>query len=298
LRYDLQNTTFGSSGSGGEPNDFLSGPSARLGGSFAVTRRIILHAFTGYLTEMPVNFDGPVAARILQPSLAGQVLPVDLKAATLESAEVGVTTHPARNLTLGLTGWGRFTQNMLDRQNVGNSNLVVSFNWAQGRAAGFDLFGNGRVFSFLDNRLVLDGFGNLSYQNSQQLNISSELYLFTPAELAASQQWTTMDHVQFWTANVGLDLHDSDKLNNLMVRFNYGSGFHSGIATNELVPEHSTVDVTASHVFQFPGRPELAFDVFNLLNDIYAYRLGTAFFGNSQYAALRHFDLRVIVHFG
>jgi hypothetical protein len=107
-----------------------------------------------------------------------------------------------------------------------------------------------------------------------------------------------MDHVQDWTANVGLTLHDADRWNNLSVRFNYGSGFHTGIATNEVVPEHSTVDVTVSHVFDMPLRPQVAFDVFNLFNDIYAYRLGTGFFGNSQYAALRRFDLRLIFHFG
>ncbi len=295
LRFDVQNTTFGSSS---EPNDFLTGPSARLGGSYALTNRVILHAFVGYLSEMPVNYDGPVAAQILQPSLVGQLLPVDLKAATTESAELGVTIHPARKLTLGLWAWGRLTQNMLDRQDIGNSLLVASFNWAHGRAAGGDFFGNGQIVRFLEGRLVVDGFGNLSYQDAQQLQISSEQYLFTPAELAAAEQWTTMDHVQFWTANVGLVLHDSERQSNLAVRFNYGSGFHSGIATNEEVPEHATVDVTASHTFKFPGRPEVAFDVFNLFNDIYAYRLGTAFFGNSQYAALQHFDLRLIVHFG
>jgi hypothetical protein len=64
------------------------------------------------------------------------------------------------------------------------------------------------------------------------------------------------------------------------------------------VPEHATVDVTASHTFNFVGKPEVAFDAFNVFNDIYAYRLGTAFFGNSQYAALQHFDLRLIFHFG
>ncbi len=140
-------------------------------------------------------------------------------------------------------------------------------------------------------------FGNFSYQQAEQKDINSELFLFAPDVLAASSVWTTMDHTQHWTANLGLDLHDEGRLNNLAVRVNYGSGFHSGISTNELVPEHTTVDLTASHIFQVAGKPELAFDVFNLFNDIYAYRLGTAFVGNSAFAPLQHFDLRLILHF-
>jgi TonB dependent receptor len=151
---------------------------------------------------------------------------------------------------------------------------------------------------FLHNQFILDGFGNLSYAEAEQLGIESQLFLFNPLTLQQADSWTTMDHVQNWTANIGLMLHDADKRNNLSVRVNYGSGFHTGIVTDELVPEHTTVDLTASHTFDMPTQPELAFDAFNLFNDIYAYRLGTGFFGNSQYAALRHFDVRLIFHFG
>ncbi len=71
--------------------------------------------------------------------------------------------------------------------------------------------------------------------------------------------------MQFWTTNVGLLLHDAERLNNLSVRVNYGSGFHTGVATNELLPEHTTVDATLSRTFKVPGRPEVAFDVFQPL---------------------------------
>ncbi|MGO8970152.1 MAG: TonB-dependent receptor plug domain-containing protein [Myxococcaceae bacterium] len=293
VRFDIQNTTFASSN---EPNLLLSGPSARLGASYAFNDAVIVHAFVGSLWEAPVNFDAPVLAPILIPSLAGQPQPVDLKPATTLSAELGVSVHPKPNITLGLTFWSRFTYNMLDHQNIGNSDLWASFNWQKGKAAGFDLYGYGQIAKFLG--FTLDGFANLSAQEAQQLNINSQKFLFSQADLTGSGVWTTMDHVQNWTANVGLILQDAGKWNNLAVRYNYGSGFHTGIATNELVPEHSTFDVTLSHVFDLPLRPQLAFDVFNLFNDIYAYRLGTGFFGNSQYAALRRFDLRLLLHFG
>jgi outer membrane cobalamin receptor len=293
LRFDLQDTTFGSSN---VPSLFLSGPSARLGASYAVNDALILHTFVGYLWEAPVNFDAPVLAPILIPSLGGQPQPVDLKPATSFSAELGISAHPTPLITLALTGWIRLTHNMLDHENIGNSDLWASFNWEQGRAFGFDASASGQIARF--SGFILSGFANVSAQQAQQLNISSQKFLFGPDDLTGSAVWTTMDHVQSWTANVGLTLHDVGKWNNLAVRFNYGSGFHTGVATNEVVPEHSTVDVTLSHVFNLPLKPQLAFDVFNLFNDIYAYRIGTGFFGNSQYAALRRFDLRLLLHFG
>ena len=79
---------------------------------------------------------------------------------------------------------------------------------------------------------------------------------------------------------------------------NYGSGFHTGINNTLAVPEHTTFDLSASHTFNVPTRPQVVFDVFNLFNDIYAYRLATGFFGNSQYAPLQRFDVRLILHFG
>ena len=297
FRYDVQNTSFNNSS---EPHDFISGPSARIGASYAVSNAVLLHAFAGYLWETPVNYDAPAIAQILIPSLAGQTLPVDLKPATSWSTELGITIHPFDGLTVGLTGWGRWTRNMLDHENIGDSDLWASFNWDQGRAWGGDLFATGELarFSTGKSTFILDGFGNVSGQDAQQLNITTQQFLFGADDLAGSQQWTVMDHVQFWTANLGLILHDASKTNSVSVHVNYGSGFHAGFVNNETVPEHTVVDLTASHTFDMPGRPELAFDAFNLFNDMYGYRLGTGFFGNSQYGALRRFDVRLILHLG
>ncbi len=187
FRYDVQNTTFASSN---QAPLFLSGPSARLGGSYALSDVVILHAFAGYLWETPVDFDGPLAAQILIPSLAGQTLPDDLKASTTWSAELGVTVHPVSKLSLGATAWGRYSTNTIDRQTVGSTDLFVSFNWKHGRAAGGDLFANGELLRFGHDAFLLEGFGNVSYQNSQAIGLTSEKYLFAPDELAAAANWT------------------------------------------------------------------------------------------------------------
>jgi hypothetical protein len=259
---------------------------------------LVFHAFAGYLWEAPTAFDAPVIAPLLNPALAGQKLPLDVKPATTWSGEVGVTFHPWRRMNIGVDGWGRLMHDWLDHQNIGNSDLWAAFNWDKGWAAGGDLLANGEILRFWKSQFILDGFGNLSGQDTGQEGIDSLSYLFPPVVLQQSQTWSVQDHTQFWTANVGLVLRDIDKSNTLSLRVNYGSGFHTGIVTNELVPEHTTVDVSASHTFDVPLRPQIVFDVFNLFDDIYAYRLGTAYFGNSQFAPLRRFDVRLLVHFG
>ena len=122
--------------------------------------------------------DGPVAARILDPSLAGQPIPNDLKAETDWSGEVGIADRILRRLKVSLTGWGRITDNQIDRQIVGNTNLYVSYNYSQGRAAGAEAAAVGNVNRFFD------GFANFMVQMGQGQGVSSEKYLFSPAELA------------------------------------------------------------------------------------------------------------------
>ena len=293
LRLDMQNTTFGTSPL---PNLFLTGPSVRLGASYKITPELILNAFAGYLWESPSNFDAPLVAVLLNPALSGQN-PANMQAAKTWSGQIGLTYHPMPRLTVGIDGWGRLLHEWLDHQNIGNTPLWAAFNWDKGWAAGGDVFATGEITRFHNSEWIFDAFGNLSGQNAEQYGINTLQYIFPPDDVAGSNVWSIMDHVQFWTANVGLLLHDIDKHNNVSMRLTYGSGFHTGINNNAQVPQHTSVDVSLSHTFD-PVPVTVAADVFNLFNDIYAYRLGTGYFGNSQYAPLRQFNLRMIIHLG
>ena len=297
LRFDLQNTTFGSDS---DLNSvFLAGPSGRLGISYAPADWVVLHAFAGYLWEAPTNYDAPVIAPLVGATASAATLNAEHPLpATTWSGEVGITFHPEHKLALGVTGWGRLMHNWLDHQNIGNTPLWAAFNWDSGTAVGGDLFGNGEIVRFWDNRFVLEGFANLSTEWADQLNIDSNQFLFDPGDITGSAVDSIQDHVQFWTANVGLILHDIDRWNSLSVHVNYGSGFHTGINNTLAVPEHTTTDISVSHTFDMPTKPQLILDVYNLFDDIYAYRLATGFFGNSQYAPLRRFDVRLLFHFG
>ncbi len=261
------------------------GPSARVGLSYAFTDDVVLHAFAGYLWQPPNALDGAVAARVLVPSLAGQPIPVDIKPEKDWTGEVGIADRIQSRLTVGATGWGRYAYDLLDRQNVGTTNLVASYNFAQGRAVGAETWANFAIARFLD------GFVNGGYQLAQGQGFASERYLFTAAQLA-SNDWGTLDHVQAWTVNLGFDLHDGHGKTHLSGLMNYGSGLRTGITDQLSVPEHTTLDVTLRHSFDVPLRPELAVDVFNVFDDVYAIRIATGYVG-SAYAPLRRAIVRL-----
>lgn len=108
----------------------------------------------------------------------------------------------------------------------------------------------------------------------------------------------TLDHVQTWTANVSLDVHDEARATHLSAHFSYGSGMRTGDNDTLSVPGHSTLDLTLRHRFDFwqHVKPEVAVDVFNVFNEVYATRIGNGFVG-SAYGRLRNADVRLIVPF-
>jgi outer membrane receptor for Fe3+-dicitrate len=286
-RVDVESVTFTEAG---EPSLFLAGPSARLGTTYSPANNVVLHGFAGYLWQPPNTFDGVAAARVLVPSLAGQPLPFDLKAERDLTAELGVTARVVRGLSVSLTGWGRYAWDQLDRQNVGETNLIASYNYKQGRAIGVEASANGRAGRYLD------GFANAGWQVAQGQGIDSERYLFTAEQAAVNAPWATLDHVQDWTVNAGFDLHDEKADSHFSASFNYGSGQRTGPLNNETIPSHAIVNLTLRHRFDLPLRPEVALDVYNLFDEVYAYRIATGDVG-SAYAPSRTVVLRVRANF-
>jgi hypothetical protein len=287
VRADMQQVTYLGTP---EPTLLLAGPSARLGVSYAPTKETVLHAYAGRFWQPPPSIDAPVAARILVPSLAGKPVPVDLKAETDWYGEVGVAQRFSGQVTATLTAYGRLSQDLLDRQTVGATNLYESYNFTRGRAAGVE------ASIVLALRRYLDGFANAGWQLGQGQGTASAAYLFTPQQLAYTG-WVTLDHVQTWTANVSVDLHDQPRTTHLSAHFNYGSGMRTGDNDTLSVPPHSTLDLTLRHRFDLGIPFELGIDVFNVFNEIYATRIGNGFVG-SAYGPLRHADVRLIVPFG
>jgi hypothetical protein len=287
LRVDVQQSSFLQTG---ESPLILGGPSPRLGVSWSPNHAIVVHGYAGYLVSLPNVADGAAAARILVPAYQHQNLPVDLKTEKAWVGEIGVKGRIAELLTLGLTGWAHYATDQLDRQTIGSTNIFATYNFAVGREAGAEVSSN------LAWRYV-DGLANLSYQVGQGKGFESERYLFSPAQLAVTG-WQTLDHTQRWTANVGADVHDASKRTHLSALVNYGSGLRTGPTVQASLPAHAVLDVTLRHRLEWGVvKPEVAIDVLNALDEVWAYRIATAWAG-SAFAAGRRVNVRVSVPFG
>ena len=287
IRADVQSATFEGTN---RPSLLLAGPSLRLGASYALGERVTLHAFVGYLWQPPSAIDAAVAARVLVPSLAGQPVPNDVKAERDESAEVGLTYRIPSRFEATLTGYGRLAQDQLDVLTVGATNLIEDYNYARGRAVGAELIARGVVNPYLR------GFGNVSFNIGQGQGVDSVRYLFTPAQLADAS-WQILDHVQTFTANAGIDLHDPAEETHLSMLFQYGSGLRTGADNDQTVPGHATFSATLRHQFDFLLHPEVAVDVLNVFDAVYAIRIANGFVG-SAYGPTRQVNLRLTIPIG
>lgn len=281
FRLDVQHVTFL-----GSPSQAVNvGYGPRLGLAWSFGKATVVHAYGGLLWQPPAVLDAPAAARILGLVPANGSIPYDLKPERDRYAELGIESRVLPDLSLKLTAWGRLSSDQLDDVGVGSTNLVSPYNFREGRAAGLEA---GAV-AVLGSRL--DAFANGTLEQAQGRGIETARYLFTAAELANSD-WQILDHVQRWTANAGATLKDGhSRLSGLV---EYGSGLRTGNNNNETVPGHVRMDLTLSHEFSdAPSKPTLAFDVYNVFDAHYEYRIANGFNG-SHWAPGRSVYLRLI----
>jgi hypothetical protein len=284
LRVDFQHVGFLDS----PDRSMQVGIGPRVGLAFTLSPGTVAHAYFGLLWQPPPVLDAATAARVLGVVPPGQPLAYDLLPEKDRYAEVGIESRVLPVLSVKLTAWGRLASDQLDDVGVGSTNLVSPYNFRDGRAAGLEA----------GSTLVLGGhfnaFANATLEQAQGRVIETAKYLFQPGDLA-NTEWQTLDHVQTWTANAGATVKDGHtKLSGLM---EYGSGLRTGANNQDHVPGHVRFDTTLSHQFaDAPLRPTVAFDVFNVFDAHYAYRIANGFNG-SHWAPGRSIYLRLIAEF-
>jgi outer membrane receptor protein involved in Fe transport len=287
LRFDVMRAKFPSIGS----TSLLWGPSYRLGVAYAFSRDVVVHGFVGRLWQAP-TFDAPTAARALGLIAPASPVPLDLKAEEDDYAEIGIEARILPQLKLSFTPWGRLSKYTIDDNEVGDTALTAEYNYAKGRAVGVDF---GAHFGWAP---YLRTFANLSIGVSEGAGIISATYLFTRQQLGFSGYQAT-DNAQFVTANVGFDLSNEEQTTHFSGLMTYGSGLRTGPTNNATLPPNVIFDATLRHRFDhLPLKPEVAFDVENLFNVVYAYRIATGSLAGTSYGSLRQFNLRLLVRFG
>lgn len=175
-------------------------------------------------------------------------------------------------LTLGLDGYWRDAQNLIDERPSGSPLVRQVFNYDQGRIRGLE-------FSLTYADGPFSAWGSLAIARGVARRIASNQFYFTPAELAhIDSHYIHLDSDQTYTASGGA----SYRLGPLKLSgdFTYGSGYRRtppGAAPNSShLPGHMQVDVAA--VYRLKGlrdRPlDLRLDVMNLFDRRYEIRDG------------------------
>ncbi|MGC1301637.1 MAG: TonB-dependent receptor [Caulobacteraceae bacterium] len=202
-----------------------------------------------------------------------------------------------RRLTLGVDVWYRKSTNLIDEGQFGAPIILTPFNYAQGL-----IFG--QEFSLNYTQGPFTAYANFTHERAQGKDIESSQFNFSAADLAyIAKNYIYLDHDQTYTGSAGATyLFRDGVISGTRVGFDmlYGSGLRrdqdlpdgGSVPNGAHVASYVTVNLTASHHFEFPmvGHVDVRFDVINVANKTYEIRDGTGVgVGAPQFGASRGF---------
>jgi outer membrane receptor protein involved in Fe transport len=205
--------------------------------------------------------------------------------------DIGVKQQAFTGLTVGLDGYYKFANNLLDEGQFGAPIVLTPFNYKIGINKGVELTTDYNIgnFSF---------YGNLAIANQLAKGIESSQFNFSPSDLlSADGGLVNTDHSQLKTESAGVAyLWRGTRFSADLVA---GSGLRTanGVTYNGgTVPSYQQVNFGISHVFptSFGGPVTVRLAVINLLDQIYLLRsmTGVGEFSN-QYGPRRSVYLGV-----
>jgi outer membrane receptor protein involved in Fe transport len=185
--------------------------------------------------------------------------------------DVGVSRQLTSAWKVDGDAFYKYSHNLIDEGQFGTPVIFSPFNYGIGHVDGAEM-------STSYDQNGFSAFGNLAWVQTEATEITSQQFLFSPAELAWIDSHNVhLDHESEYTASAGLSytLHDD----RVYVDMTYGSGLRSGFANLGVEPEYYPVNVGWEHVFR-PGGIDrgivrLRVDVVNLFDESYQIRSGT-----------------------
>jgi outer membrane receptor protein involved in Fe transport len=215
-------------------------------------------------TNLPLYANTTAAASVTQNT------PVQPERSNVFDA--GVTQTLFTGLNAGVDAYYKRATNLLDDGQFGQALVLTAFNYACAYNTGVEFKAN---YQFED----LTAYANFAWGRQRATQVSSNQYLFDPAELAyiANNDIYT-DHDQTLTGSAGISyLWQATRFSADLV---YGSGLRNGFANTGTVPPYAQVNLGLTHDFALPvsaglGPLTLRFDVVNLFDNIYEIRDGS-----------------------
>jgi len=247
--------------------------SPRISLTYAPSEATKLHiGFARYFTPPSQVLSAPVNLNLFANTTAAPAVnqsgPVLPERATYLDAGIDQKVLPG--LTLGVDGYLKWAQDLLDDGQFGQALVLTAFNYAKGYNQGLEFKAN---YEHGDFR----AYGNLAVGKQMATKVVSNQYLFDPNELAfISDHYIYTDHSQTLTASAGASylwrgaLFSADMI--------YGSGLRAGFANTETVAPYVQVNLGVQHEFKLSSDMKpvtVRFDIVNLFDRIYQIRNGS-----------------------
>jgi outer membrane receptor protein involved in Fe transport len=183
--------------------------------------------------------------------------------------DAGVVQQITPNLQLGIDGYYKISQDLLDDGQFGQALILSGFNYETAENIGVELSATYKNGNF-------SAYGNLAWAQQLAKNVVSNQYLFGADELAyIANNYINTDHAQQWTGSAGASYLWQDTRFSASVV--YGSGLRSGFANTDHVAPYATANVGISREFKVPNDKPVTvrFDVVNVFDTIYEIRDGS-----------------------
>ena len=200
--------------------------------------------------------------------------------------DVGVSQIVVPGLTVGVDGYYKISNNLIDEGQFGAPIILTAFNYAHGRQEGVQL-----TTSY--DRGPWSIYGNIAWSRALGEDITSAQFNFGAAELAfIGDNFIHLDHDQTWDGSTGI-AYTLNRTGDHPTRFSMDALLQSGLrASTATIPNGLALptygQVNLSVVQKLPTQTELRLDVLNVGDTVYQIRNGTGVgVGAPQYGIRR-----------
>jgi outer membrane receptor protein involved in Fe transport len=263
------------------------------------TETTTVHAgYARYFVPPPFELVSPNTVALFANTTAAPAVTLDsaVKAERSNYYDVGISQIVIPGLTIGIDGYYKVSNNLIDEGQFGAPIILTAFNYAHGRQEGVEL-----TASY--DRGPWSIYGNLAWSRALGKDIVSAQFNFGPDELAfIGNNFIHLDHDQTWTGSGGVAYtfnRDTDHPTRLSADATLQSGLRASTATvpnGIALPTYGVVNLSAVH--KLPTGTELRLDVLNVGDTVYTIRNGTGVgVGAPQYGLRRTILAGVSQHF-
>ena len=250
-----------------------------------------LHAgYARYFTPPPLETvpAGDIQAFNGTTAQSGVTAASPVKCERANYYDAGISREVLPGLQLGLDGYYKNAQQQLDDGLFGQSLIVSSFNYSDGRIYGVEFTASYDTGGF-------SSYANLAYSVDQGRGASSAQFLWPDQGTLnyVNSHWINLDHAQTWTGSFGVAYTWKETPRTgtrVYLDALYGSGLRQdagqiGGAVNPTdpipnggtVPGYYTLNAGAEQAFRLHGKQtiKVRLDVVNLTDNSYEIRSGT-----------------------